>query len=100
MNVSKKADAAFMRELERTDPRRYENLQKNMRHSVTSEQIENAQREAHLGGRPKKHKNNAEKQRAYRNSKRNALTVTKPGAGPFIPEDLQTQNSAPAIPIA
>ncbi len=96
MNVSKEADDAFMRELERTDPHRYENLQRNMRHSVRAEQI----RSTHLGGRPKKHKNNAEKQRAYRSNKSNAPSVTKPGAGPFIPQDLQTQNSVPATLIA
>lgn len=33
-NVSKEADAAFMRELERTDPARYSRLLKNMRLSV------------------------------------------------------------------
>ena len=64
MNVSKKADATFMRELERTDPRRYENLQRNMRRSITFEPVESAPE--HLGGRPKKHRNNAAKQRAYR----------------------------------
>ena len=96
MNVSKKADSAFMRELEHDDPLRYANLQRSMRHSVRAEQI----RSTHLGGRPKKHKNNAEKQRAYRHSKSNAPSVTKPGAGPFIPQDLQTQNSGPATPIA
>ena len=98
MNVTKKADAAFMRELERTDPRRCENLQRNIRHSITLKPVESAPE--HLGGRPKKHKDNAEKQRAYRNKKRNGLSVTKPGAGPFIPQDLQAQNSAQAIPIA
>ncbi|SRR5260370_9535394 len=69
MNVTKKADAAFMRELERTDPRRCENLQRNIRHSITLKPVESAPE--HLGGRPKKHKDNAEKQRAYRNKKRN-----------------------------
>jgi hypothetical protein len=102
MNISEEADDAFMRELERTDPVRYADLQRNMRHSVRAEQIKNAhaERVAHLGGRPKKHKDNAEKQRAYRNKKKNGPSVTKPGAGPFIPQDLQTQKSAPAIPIA
>jgi hypothetical protein len=102
MNVSEKADAAFMRELERTDPPRFANLQRNMRHSVRSEQIRSAhpERAEHLGGRPKKHKSNAEKQRAYRNKMRNALTVAKPGAGPFIPQDLQAQNSTPATTTA
>jgi hypothetical protein len=93
MNVSPQADAAFMRELERTDPERYTNLQRNMRRSVRAEQI----RVAH-GGRPKKHKSNAERQRAYRNKMPNGLSVTKPGAGRFIPRDLQTHNSAPATP--
>jgi len=37
MNVSDKADAAFMRELERTDPQRYANLQRNMRLSIPVE---------------------------------------------------------------
>jgi hypothetical protein len=80
MNVSKKADDAFMRELERTDPRRYENLQRNMRRSVRTAQLQKQIRDhkAQLGGRPKKHKNNAEKQRAYRNNKKNDLSVTKP----------------------
>ncbi len=101
MNVSKEADAAFMRELERTDPRRYENLRRNMLRSITFEPVESAtEHGSHLGGRPKKHRSNAEKQRAYRNKKKNGLSVTKPGAGPFIPQDLQTHNPAPAIPIA
>jgi len=30
MNVSKAADAAFLRELQRTDPQRYQNLVRNM----------------------------------------------------------------------
>jgi hypothetical protein len=34
MNVSKQADAAFMHELERTDPIRYTNLMRNMRHAA------------------------------------------------------------------
>ena len=34
MNVSKEADAVFMRELERTDPVRFANLIRNMRHAA------------------------------------------------------------------
>lgn len=34
MNVSKEADAAFMAELQRTDPKRYANLIRNMRLAV------------------------------------------------------------------
>ena len=35
MNVSKEADAEFMRLLQRDDPRRFANLTRNMRLSVT-----------------------------------------------------------------
>ncbi len=76
MNVSKEADGAFMRELERTDPRRYENLQRNMRRSITLVPVESApEHGAHLGGRPKKHRNNAAKQRAYRQRLREPAQV-------------------------
>ncbi len=36
MNVSKEADAEFMRLLERDDPKRYENLVKNMRRAASA----------------------------------------------------------------
>jgi hypothetical protein len=36
MNVSKEADAAFMKELKGTDPERYHNLIRNMERSVAS----------------------------------------------------------------
>jgi hypothetical protein len=96
-NVSQEADAAFMHELERTDPKRHANLRRNMRQAspvqrrssrseraqqpdVRTEACSASQPEAaqhhgpvlHRGGRPKKHTSNAGKQRAYRNGLRNA----------------------------
>jgi hypothetical protein len=94
MNVSKEADAAFLRELERTDPQRHANLMRNMR--LTAGAISLARR----GGRPKKHKDNAARQRAYRNNNVTPQTVTKPLSGPFIPQELQTPFQAPAITMA
>jgi hypothetical protein len=96
MNVSKQADAAFMHELERTDPIRYANLMRNMRHAAGAASLE--QRKAHRGGRPRKHRDMAAEQRAYRD--RIALTVTKPVAGPFIPIELQTPGTTPATTLA
>ena len=36
MNVSQAADAAFMNALRREDPKRFENLERNMRRSIPS----------------------------------------------------------------
>jgi len=96
MNVSKEADAAFMRELERTDPQRYENLMRNMRLAAGAISLARRQR----GGRPKRHKDNAARQRAYRQNNVTPQTVTKPGAGPLIPQGLQTPIMTPATTIA
>ena len=93
MNVNKEADEAFMRELERTDPQRHANLMRNMR--LAAGAISLARR-----GRPKKHKDNAARQRAYRNKGGLAGTVTKPLSGPFIPQELRAQFQAPATPMA
>lgn len=98
MNVSREADAAFMRELERTDPVRYANLVRNMSHAAGARSL--AQRKAHRGGRPRKHRDIAAKQRAYRNRTRIAPTVTKPVAGAFIPMELQTPGVGSAATIA
>jgi hypothetical protein len=94
MNVTKEADEAFMRELERTDPQRHANLMRNMRLAARAISL------ARRGGRPKKHRDNAAKQRAYRNKGGLAGTVTKPTSGPFIPQELQTPFQAPAAPVA
>jgi hypothetical protein len=102
MNVSKQADAASMRELERTEPVRYGNLMRNMRHAAGAASLaqRKAQAVAHRGGRPRKYRDMAAKQRAYRNRTRNVLTVTKPDAGTFIPMELQTAFEASATTIA
>jgi hypothetical protein len=94
MNVNKEADAAFVRELERTDPQRHANLMRNMRRTAGAISL------ARRGGRPKKYKDNAAKQRAYRNKSGSSETVTKPVSGPFIPQGLQTQFQASATPMA
>jgi hypothetical protein len=93
MNVSKEADAAFVRELERTDPQRHANLMQNMRRTAGAISL------ARRRGRPKKHKDNAARQRAYRNKGGVAETVTKPLSGPFIPQELQAQFEAPVAPM-
>jgi hypothetical protein len=49
------------------------------------------------GGRPRKHKNNAEKCRAHRSRTENVLTDTKPVFTPLKTNELQTQNRALAI---
>ena len=96
MNVSKETDAAFMRELERTDPQRYEDLIRNTRLAAGAISLARRQR----GGKPKKHKDNAAKQRAYRHNYVTSQTATKPGAGPFIPQGLQMPLLAPGASIA
>jgi hypothetical protein len=96
MNISKEADAAFLRELEHTDPQRYSSLMRNMR--LAAGAISLARRQH--GGRPRKYKSNAARQRAYRRRNVTPETVTKPGAGPFIPQGLQMPFQAPATPIA
>ena len=96
MNVSKEADAAFMRELERTDPQRYENLIRNMR--LAAGAISLARR--HRGGRPKKYEDNSARQRAYRKRSVTPQTVTKPSVEPFIPQGLETPIMASGATIA
>lgn len=60
--------------------------------------VEAAQKRiASRGGRPRKHKNNAEKCRAHRNRTENLLTDTKPVSTLLITNELQTQNQALAI---
>lgn len=99
MNVSEKADAVFMRELHRNDPQRHANLLRNVRRVAGACSLR--RRQAHKGGRPRKHKNNAAKCRAYRLRKRkNGQGNTKPVSSLLITGNLQTQNSNPAIPIA
>jgi hypothetical protein len=75
-----------MRELERTDPQRYENWMRSMR--LAARAISLARR--HRGGKPKKYQDSSARQRACRNRSRAAQAVTKPVAGPFIPQELQT----------
>jgi hypothetical protein len=100
LNVNKEADAAFMRELERTDPVRHANLVRHMAHAAGAASLAQRKATAHRGGRPKKHKDKAAKQRVYRNRTRIVLTVTKLVAGPFIPMELQTRIQASATTIA
>jgi hypothetical protein len=95
MNVSQEANAAFVRELEQTDPQRHANLMRNMR--LAAGAVSLARRR---GGRPKKYKDNAAEQRAYRRRNITSQTVTKPGAGTFIPLELQTPIQAPATATA
>jgi hypothetical protein len=79
MNVSKEADAAFMRELVRTDPVRYANLMRNMAHAAGAASLAQRQseRQKEHGGRPRKYGDDAAKQRAYRLRVRIGRDVTK-----------------------
>lgn len=81
-NVSASADKAFMEELQRTSPERYANLMRNMRLAAGAASLERRQ----AGGRPRKFKNNAARQRAHRQK---STSVTKPGAETLISKDLQ-----------
>ena len=79
MNVSKEADAAFMRELEHTDPDRYASLIRNMSHAAGAASLaqRQAERQREHSGRPRKYWNGAAKQRAYRRRVRIGRNVTK-----------------------
>lgn len=79
MNVSKEADAAFMRELERTDPVRYANLIRNMSQAAGARSLAQRQsdRQREHCGRPRKYRDGAAKQRAYRLRVRVTRNVTK-----------------------
>jgi len=46
MNVSKAADAQFMRELQRTDPERYRNLVRNMERAAGKQSAQQKQEQA------------------------------------------------------
>jgi hypothetical protein len=79
MNVNREADEAFMRELERTDPARYANLIRNMAHAAGAASLAQRQseRQKEHTGRPRKHRDDATKQRAYRLRVRIGRNVTK-----------------------
>jgi hypothetical protein len=53
-----------------------------------------AAREQHRGGRPRKHKSNAEKCRAYRGRRAHVLGDTKPVCTPLKARELESQNQA------
>jgi len=72
MNVSEEADAAFMSELERTDPHRYANLIRNMCRAAKAEALRAESQQAaepetsQRVGRSRKYQTSAARQRAYR----------------------------------
>jgi hypothetical protein len=99
MNVNKEGDEVFMCELERTDPNRHSKLMRKMRLAERQARIRVLRAEC-KGGRPKKHVNNAAKQRAYRSRQRTGSTVTKPVCDLLILNNLQTQNQHSAISTA
>jgi hypothetical protein len=61
MNVSKEADAAFMRELEPADPVRFANLMRNMPHAAGAKSLaqRQSQRQKEHSGRPTKYRDDA-----------------------------------------
>lgn len=74
MNVSKEVDAVFMRELERTDPVRYANLIRNLRHAAGAMSL--AQRNARSTGvSRRKYANRADAQAARRQQDRKRKAV-------------------------
>jgi hypothetical protein len=75
MNVSKEADAIFMRELERMDPIRYANLIRNLRHTAGTMSL--AHRNARSTGvSRRKYANLADAQAARRQQDRQRKTAT------------------------
>lgn len=73
MHVSKEADAAFMRELERTDPVRFANLIRNLRHAAGATSL--AQRRS-TGVSRRKYVNLADAQAARRQQDRERKAAT------------------------
>jgi hypothetical protein len=77
VNVSKEADAVFLRELQRTDPARYTNLIRNMRLAAGATSL--AQRHARSTGLSRRRYANladAQAARRLQNRERKAATAT------------------------
>jgi hypothetical protein len=77
VNVSKETDAVFIRELQRTDPVRYANLIRNMRHAAGAMSLaERVARVPRTGVSRRKYANLADAQTARRQQDRERKAVT------------------------